>query len=466
MRFSIFQYLVVIFFLFLLVTKTLAQEPQATIELGETSFVIERPFTISVIIPNADSRPQIAFPTIKGMIKRGTSTSVTTNTIDGKPVSSQIVTQNYMATAPGQYWLEPFTIRVNNQTLQSGGATLVVRGSASASTPVPAAPKPPRPNDAFLSLSASREDVFVGEGFNVKLSFFVAEAYPFQLNFYEVEKQLQQILKRLRPANCWEENTGITELRPIPVTVGGRRFTEYKIYEAFYFPLNRQPIRLPSVSLRMSRIRPGATPGAPARQDYVSFISRTLSVAIRPLPPHPLRDRVPVGQYRFSERISRPNPAIGQSVAYTVRLEGEGNIASLTMPPVAVVPALDIFPPEAKQTIQRGSGAVTGSKTFRYLMVPRLNGNVGLDSLFRFIYFDPRRQQYDTLQSAVTLRVGGLNLMSEDTVKVGLPGSIYTGIEQMNSAVQPLNVYDLIRMMANVVLIVMILGMMYLFWRK
>ncbi|WP_164851438.1 BatD family protein [Larkinella soli] len=439
------------------------------IELGSSDISIERPFTIAVVIQNSETRPVIDFPAIKGFTKKGTSTSVTPIEIGGKSVVSQVITQTYTAQRPGQYRLLPFNLTVGETVVHSEGTIITVRPGAGPLPDIPPAEAPAgaiNKNDAFLSLSTSKSRVFAGEGFSVKLSFFVAESYPFELTFYELEPQLQLLLKTLRPVNCWEENTGISELKPVPVLIRNRRYTEYRIYQATFFPLNRQPIRLPSVSLKLVQFRPSATPGGPRRRDFVGFTTRPLSVEVVPLPLHPLQDQVAVGQYRLIENLSRRAAAIGQSVRYTFRIVGEGNIASLPAPIVPDSSAFDIFPPEQKEVVNRMGEIVSGHKNFQYTLVPQQDGSFPLGSFFRWVYFDPVRERYDTLRSGYTLRVGGAASAPGDTIRVSLPGSIYTGIEQISSSEQPINLQQMMRLAVNIVLIVMILGMMYLFWKK
>ncbi len=452
----------------------LMQENPISIELGETNISIERPFTISVILKNSETRPTITFPDIKGFTKRGRETSVTTNLLNGKSIVSQIITQNYLANKTGQYELPAFTLTIDETSIRSEGATITVRaattppGSATAqsSSTAPQSQSISVPGPAFLSLSTSKNAVYVGEGFTVKLALFVAETYPFELSFYELEQQLQQLLKKLRPTNCWEENAGIAEVQSQPVTLNGKRFTEYRIYQATFFPLNKQPIQFPTAALQMVRFKPAATPGGKRIKEIVPFASKPLSIAVRALPPHPLNDRVPVGQYRLFDYVSRRNPAVGQSVQYDLRIDGEGNIASLPAPNLPQHAGLDIFPPEESTSINRSGGTVRGYKRFRYLLVPRQNGVFPLKKLFQFIYFDPQRNRYDTLYATQRIQVGGISTTAEDTVQVSLPGSIYTGIEKISSTNQPLNPQELIRIVANVLIMVMILGTIYLLWKK
>lgn len=469
MKFLKFQLLVALFFYGPLTLKGLAQEPSVTIDLGQTDISIERPFTISVVIQNSDSRPAINFPAIKGFIKKGTSTSVTPAEINGKTVVSQVITQSYAAIRPGQYRLPPFELVVGETTIQSEEVIITVRPSVvppdSLATPI-IPPATVGKNDVFLSLNTSKSAVYTGEGFSLKLSFFVAESYPIELSFYELESQLQQILKTLRPPNCWEENEGISELSKHPVLLNGKRYSEFRIYQATFFPLNKQPIRIPSIRMKFLQLRPAAKPGGERKKELVSFATRPLAIAVNPLPPHPLRDQVAVGQYRLIENLLRKNPAVGQSVKYNFRITGEGNIASLAAPAIRDTTTFDIFPPSAKDVINRSGGAVSGYKNFSYALVPRQNGNFPLSSYFQWIYFNLKEQRYDTLRSAITLRVGGTALSEGDTVQISLPGSIYTGIEQTDSARQPLNLQDLVRLGVNILLVGMILGMMYLFWKK
>lgn len=149
---------------------------EVTIELGQSAFPIERPYIISVILSNSDSRPTITFPDIPGFSKKGISRSVTPSEVAGKTVISQIISQSYQARAPGRFRLPPFTITVDGDVARSEGAILVVQApvasapatlTTSASTPVVSSKEL-----AFLSLQASRPVIYSGEGVALTLSFF------------------------------------------------------------------------------------------------------------------------------------------------------------------------------------------------------------------------------------------------------------------------------------------------------
>ena len=91
----------------------------AAIELGQISFPIERPFTISVTIAASDTRPILTFPDIPGFTKKGILTRVTPLNTNDKNTTNQVITQNYQARAPGRFLLAPFTIAVTGEVIKS-----------------------------------------------------------------------------------------------------------------------------------------------------------------------------------------------------------------------------------------------------------------------------------------------------------------------------------------------------------
>jgi hypothetical protein len=496
MKIRIFQKFLVLFFCLTLIARAQQKDNVVTIELSATTFSIERPFTISVLVQNSENRPLVAFPDIPGLAKRGTSISLANTETGGEMALAQLITQTYVATQPGTFRLAPFSITVNGVTARSEGAVLMVRpattGPFGGTGLTVSLNVPTESGAAFLSLRASKTDVFVGEGFALRLSLFVSDAYPFELRFNGVDAQLQTVLKQLRPSNTWVEEVGIQELKGQPVRVNDRTFREYVISQGVYFPLSAGSIQLPSVSLNLVRVRstePSAATAAAAATEVaepVAFQARPLTVAVKPLPSHPLRGQVPVGVYRLVETIDRTTVPVGKSTRYTIRLEGEGNIASLQTPLwstmnstttlVAPSPAteagLETLPAQASQQIDRTGEQVIGSKTFGYFLVPRRGGTMDLSTVFGFIYFNLQTARYDTLRSKIRLQVNDTDLPGTPTTVAAEPEAanraddLFVGLNKLDSTEEPLNLAVLTRAVANVLLVMMILGMIFVFLRK
>ena len=532
MRIDLFKKIIGLFICINFTAFSQPADSPITITFSEITFPVDRQFTISVLILNTESRPVLVFPDIPGLTKRNTTTSTTTAETDAATTTNQIITQTYIAARPGSYRLSPFVISANGITARSDGATLTVQPVAD----IPAITDPATAGDgfasqlprevgtAFLSLRASKATVYRGEEFSLRLSLFVAENYPFPLEFSQLEQQIQAIQKQIRPVNAWEENFNIAELRPFPVVINNRKFVEYRVYEAAFFPLSARIIQIPAVSLTLLRLRPAtpalpgsstapdrqttpgsltatrpnpvaagqAKPGPPKRNlakpapvsppvptEAVTFLTRPLTITVRPLPPHPLQAQVAVGTFRLTETVERTSIPVGQSTRYTFRVEGEGNIAALQPPTLpTALPGLEILPGGTTETIERTASKVLGFKAFQFYVVPRQVGIISLRNAFQWVFFDPKTARYDTLQPSRILRAGGGRVAKPgesgpagapgDTIRAGpmADGSIYAGINESDSTRQPVNINALVRAIANVALVIMLAGMIFVFFKK
>ncbi len=411
----------------------------------------------------------------------------------GEPITNQIITQAYVANGPGVYRVQPFSITVNGVTVLSEGTVLLVRPTITSpfgGTGTTASVKiPTESGAAFLTLRSGKSAVFVGEGFAMRLSLFVSDTYPFELRFDGVDAQLPAVLKQLRPTNVWEEDAGISELKGQPVVVNGRPFREYVIFQGVFFPLSVGSIEIPTLKLTLVRARQEnrapdkSVPTKPAADlvEPVTFQTSPLTVIVRPLPPHPLRGQVAVGRFRLVESIDRTAVPVGKSARYSVRIEGEGNIASLQPPliselgsqsAIGAATPVEALPAGTTQQIDRTGEEIVGSKTFTYFLVPRRAGQVPLSGVFGFVYFDPLTARYDTLRPQTTLRVAETGATSAVEATIPSPGlsntgdALYANLNQMSSVDKPLNLVALTRAVANVLLVLMILGMIFVFFRK
>ena len=469
------------------------------IDYSATDFLIERQFTISLIIRDSDTRPTVTFPDIPGLVKQGISYSTTRSETGGQEVVSQFIVQTYLATRTGTIRIAPFTLTANGQSVRSPGLVLTVRAVVSPAEAAAAAALVRAKNDrqaAFLQTSVNQTSVYTGEGLRVRLSFFVADNYPYEIRFDELEQQVAAIVRKLRPVNAWEENENITELKPLETELNGRKYIEYRIYQATFFLLPTQigiarKVTLPAIPLAVTRQLVNASvftaPASSSNPAYrpnptvpkaekVTFLSQPITVQVRPLPllsASSAPGQIAVGTFRLVADIDRSQVAVGQSVQYDIRIEGRGNIAGI-QPPQALAssPEVDVFPPQVQDQIDRSDGQISGYKSFRYFLIPKQKGTLALAERFFWVYFDPQSGRYDTLRPQTVLRIGessddpAVGIVPSDTLDGTGHPSIYAGLEQTDSTEQFINWPVLIRAAANVLIIVMILGTLFVFARK
>ncbi|MGK7389556.1 MAG: BatD family protein [Candidatus Cyclobacteriaceae bacterium M2_1C_046] len=455
---------------------------QATIELGPDEIAENQAFTITITVKNERLKSYSDFPEIQGFRKRGTSSSSSTNIVNGQITSSQSVTMTYMPVGQGIFKLPSFTMTVNGEQVSAPGKTIKVGPPAKNRRNPSNFNRSPFDDffgeeesefvevedDAFLALTTSKNEVFVGEGFNTTLSFFVAEDNRAPLQFHQLGQQLAEILKKLRPANSWEENFNIENVNGETIILNGKRYTQYKIYQATFFPLNNEDVTFPSVDLRMIKYKVAKNPsffGRNRQEDFKSFSSKPKTVKVKDLPPHPLKDIIQVGNYRLDEEISSEQLETGNSFTYRFSILGEGNIAAIDNPNINFGNNFDFYDPNVNQKIYRQNGKVTGTKSFNYYAIPKEPGTYDLGEKFRWIFFNPKKEEYDTLRSNITVNVTGESKKNE-AIQANDLGSFYDIIEVENNELERVGQSPWLNMGINIFILLLIGASFFIIFKK
>ena len=446
-----------------------------SIQLGPDQIAQNQGFTITITIQSERLRSYDAFPEFTGFTKRGTSSSSRTNIINGQVSTSQSITMTYAPTKQGTFTLPPFEMEVNGKKYKSPGKKVAVgspvqrqqRNNAFGHDPFDSFFGGNRnatkefvdvEDDAFIALVNSSDEVYVGEGFTTTIAFYLADNNRAPLQFHELGKQLSEILKKVRPANCWEENFNIENINGEPVTINNKRYTKYKIYQSAFYPLNSETIHFPSIGLEMIKYKVAKNPsffGQNRQEGFKTFYSKPRSVKVKELPPHPLKNEVSVGDYRLDEDINTTQIQTGQSFSYDFNVYGEGNISSIVKPNIANDNNFDFYPPNLQQNINRRNNRVTGSKSFSYYGIPNEPGTYNLSDYFNWVFFNPKAEKYDTLTSELVLNVVGESKKNEHIQSNDL-GSFYDRIDIEDNTLKSLTRFDWVQPFVNIFILVLL----------
>lgn len=455
-----------------------------TISLGQNEIGLNQYFTITAQVKNDRLKQYSEFPAIEGFIKRGTSSSTTTNFVNGKMSSTQSLTQNYQASEQGNFLLEPFFMTINGVEVKSEGIQIKVGEAVQRQARQSPFGRDPFEDvfgnkddpkdfvdikaDAFLALTTDKSEIYVGEGVTATLAFYVAEANRAEMRFFDLANQITEIVKNIKPPSCWEENFSIDQIVGDPVTLSGRKYTRYKIYQTAYFPLNVQDISFPSIGLKMIKYKVAKNPsffGRNRQEDYQTFYSKEKVVLVKDLPPHPLKELVAVGSYQLDEKVSEREINTGQSFNYEFNIIGEGNVSAIDAPKPPQNNNFDFYAPNVKQSINRGGGKVRGTKSYDYYGIPNEPGQYNLADYFSWVFFNPSKDDYDTLTSEYVVNVVGesrknLSIASNDL------GDFYNKIDTVENTVSSLEGNKWITIIVNI-FIALIMGFtVFLLFKK
>lgn len=455
---------------------------EKSIEIGNTEVALNQYFQITLKVENERLQGYSPFPDLEGFVKRGTSSSSSTSFVNGRMSSSQSIIQNYQPTKEGTFTVPDFTMTINGEKVSVGGFTIKVGAPAQQqrtqdpfASPFDRLRNNNQPTefvdvdaDAFLALTTDKKEIYVGEGFTTTLAFYVAESNRADMRFYDLGNQITEIIKQIKPANCWEENFNIDNIQGEPTTINNRAYTQYKVYQAAYYPLNTDEIKFPSVGLKLIKYKVAKNPsffGRNRQEDFETFYSKPKTVKIKDLPPHPLKEQVAVGDYRLAEKINSLNLKTGESFNYTFNIIGEGNISAIEEPKVKKNDHFDFYAPNVKQDVNRSGGKVRGTKSFNYFGIPNEPGTYELGDFFQWVFFNPDKVAYDTLRSEQVLFVSGESRKNEYIMSNDM-GSFYDTIEFKENTLSGLDESSWMRIFANIFIVAMVVLTALLFIRK
>jgi hypothetical protein len=469
--------------LFTVTAIKFAQAQTIQITLGPDEIGENQAWTITATIQNERFKStDLDFPDIPGFRKRGTSSQSQTSIVNGQVSSSSGIVMTYLPTKQGTFTLPAFKMKINDQMISSPGKKIKV------GPPVQNQQRDPFRNfyerddffgagnpefvdikeDAFFALTTNKSEVYVGEGFTTVLSFYVAENNRAPLQFFELAQQLSNILKKVKPTSCWEENFNIENIQGETVTINGSGYTQYKLYQATFYPLNTKPIEFPSIGLKMIKFKVAKNPsffGQNRQEDFKTFYSKPKTIKVKELPPHPLRDQVAVGNYRLDEKISSTALQTGQSFSYEFNIYGEGNISSIERPITFKDGSFDFYEPNIRQSINRENNRVTGTKSFNYFMIPKEPGEYRLRDFVHWVFFNPATRTYDTLKARAAVVVKGESLKNE-AIESADASSFYDKVNTTDNTLRTKSDSGWLKLTLNIFVLVMLAGSAYLVFKK
>ncbi|MGD8861227.1 MAG: BatD family protein [Myxococcales bacterium] len=188
------------------------------------------------------------------------------------------------------------------------------------------------------------------------------------------------------------------KLQPRRQNVGGAVYWVYVLRRFAAFPLRPGELEIGPMSLTIDNSSVfDIFAGGRGRPDiHREGVPVKIDVAPLPEPGRPDGD-VAVGQYQVSARLDRAQTATGDAVALTASVRGRGNVDSVSLDTPAV-DGLDVLQPQTKDLVETPNDVVTGTREYRWLIVPRQPGSYTIPPLTLHT-FDPRAAQYRTVQS-------------------------------------------------------------------
>jgi len=426
-----------VFVMLTLAFAAIGQTPMSvTTQIGSKSISQDENFILSFTLASAENAsatlPIYKFPELLNFKKQGISRAKASKSMNGQIVNTYTFSQYYLPDKPGNFEIKNEYIEVANQTFRLEPFEIVV--SPALETEEFTEELLPSEliltsNDPLFVITSNTRKPFVGQGFTLKMSFFVPESNVQEFEFDRNDIQIPALISKMKPKFCWEENFGITTEQIIKVSINKKKYTEYRFFQATYFALQNQKIQIPALKFKIiSVIRKGLE----AIKKPVFFTSAPLEIKLRDLPHHPLSEKVPVGIFQLKESISSLNSKTGQPLQYTASLIGDGNEALWNYKTPESDYFMNFVPISVQTTVAPFQEKMFGNKTDKIQIIPKQPGKFALSHYFNWIYFNVKTEQFDTLKSKIVLDITGNSsdhVLNTDRTE----DEVYRGIENKNT---------------------------------
>ena len=310
------------------------------------------------------------------------------NFIDGRASSSVSYRFVLLPRREGSFVIGPATVEIDGAELTSQPISVRILASGAPSSPS---------RDLFITTEVSTTSPYVGQ------------QVLFIWRLYRRPRIADARLDPLEFSGFLAEDLG--EVREFETVVNGQTYGVSEFRKAL-FPQEQGELVIPETRLTCQVPVSGRRRGSGIMSDFFGRPSQTtvlrsdpIPITVRPLPEAPAGFSGLVGQFEVSGQLSQQEAKVGESVTLTLKVTGRGNVQVIPQPPLPELPTVKIYDDKPAVKIERKPSGLSGSRTFRKVLVPQVAGDLELPRA-RLIYFDPEVSGFLTAAvPAMPLRV-------------------------------------------------------------
>ena len=238
-------------------------------------------------------------------------------------------------------------------------------------------------DDAFIKVYVDNQAPYVGE--QITLTFEL---------YYNLAMLSDTEYSPSSTTGFW--SIDLPKIRPTTKVLGNRIFNVNTIKTAL-FPTTSGNLTIGETTVRY---RSGGF-FSPTRSRTIS--SEPITVQVKPFPKKgkPADFSGTVGDFSISASADKKSASVGDVITVKVVVAGKGNLDLITSLNAPNFSAFKTYDPKVSETISNSGFVVGGAKTWEYVISPRYQGDITLDS-FSLSYFNSKDESYHTLSTEPT----------------------------------------------------------------
>lgn len=260
-------------------------------------------------------------------------------------------------------------------------------------------------DNIFVKASVDKQTVYPNE--QILLTYSLYTRYDTRYEGFEEEPSV---------SGFWIEDFPLDrEGARDTISMHGKRYVKADIRKIALFPTAPAPYTIQPGTLKVSiREQPKTSSLFDEFFDDsffsgASFFSRRvdrllkpepLSITVRPFPEtgKPASFNGAVGHFVLNASVDKKEINQNEPVTLKLVLEGEGNIETLSRPPVPPLTGFKVYDGDSSTQLFKQGPSLAGKKEFEIIFIPTEAGELSIPPL-EFSYFDPRQETYQVLWS-------------------------------------------------------------------
>lgn len=253
-------------------------------------------------------------------------------------------------------------------------------------------------DDLFVKSEISQAEAWQGEAVVVTHKLYIKQ----DIRGYDIARANYAATDAL-----WLDRLDVTYSDESTETIKGERYHVYTIMQTAAYPLKTGKVTIPKLDL-IVRIGVPAVVNNPfwgnmttTRARDFRLTSNELSLKVKPLPNVNNNGKTEtVGHFDISASLNKTEVRANEPVTLTITVSGNGNLHHIESEDFNIdFPSdCDITYPKVSQNISAKGNLVSGSKTFRFTLIPRSEGEYFIPGA-NFTYYDDEIQSYKTISA-------------------------------------------------------------------